>query len=232
LINVLDYGCGNGEFASYLVKKAKKIYACDVDIDKISKAQNNYGDINFSKIKVGAKLPYKNNFFDAVFMFHVLEHVESEKRVIKEVFRVLKKGGKLYLASPYKGLFYWADMANLRFVLPRAHKMFIEFFLGKAEYRKCFIDKRQIGLFGDSSITCRWHRHYKEYEIRKMLFKNYDIELFYKFSFFHPFLLLIGNVWDYLFGFKSKLINRIIWFDNKISAGNFSYNMLVVARKK
>jgi len=38
-------------------------------------------------------LPFKDNEFDIVFCNHVLEHIPDDKKAMKELFRVLKKGG-------------------------------------------------------------------------------------------------------------------------------------------
>ena len=38
-------------------------------------------------------IPFKDNHFDVVICNHVLEHVKDDKKVMKEFFRVMKKGG-------------------------------------------------------------------------------------------------------------------------------------------
>lgn len=38
-------------------------------------------------------LPFKDNSFDVVFCNHVLEHITDDKKAMKELFRVMKKGG-------------------------------------------------------------------------------------------------------------------------------------------
>ena len=54
------------------------------------------------------KLPFKNNFFDAVTMLAVFEHLDNEKIpfVLKEVNRVLNKGGVLAMTTPAP----WSDI--------------------------------------------------------------------------------------------------------------------------
>ena len=46
-------------------------------------------------------IPYSDNFFDAILCNHVLEHVESDRKVLTELFRVLKKGGWAILQVPF-----------------------------------------------------------------------------------------------------------------------------------
>ncbi|HXV63171.1 MAG TPA: methyltransferase domain-containing protein [Vicinamibacteria bacterium] len=45
-------------------------------------------------------LPFSSETFDAAFMFDVLEHVDAEASVLREIHRVLRPGGKLVLSVP------------------------------------------------------------------------------------------------------------------------------------
>lgn len=47
-------------------------------------------------------LAFKDNTFDIVIMIEVLEHVIDDERVINEIYRVLKPGGKLIVTAPNK----------------------------------------------------------------------------------------------------------------------------------
>lgn len=228
----LDFGCGRGEFIGELKGKAKESYGLDVDREAISEAKRRYPHVRFSLGKVGEPLPYKDKFFDVVFVFHVLEHVDSEERAISEAFRVLKKGGMLFLASPYRGLFTWADTANLRYRFPVLHKILAEIFYGKNEYQRKFVEKKKDLLFGDSSINRNWHEHYKEKEIRDLLKDRFVVKEFIKFSLFQPFLLVLSNVWSFIFKRDNPVLNWLIWWDNQLHVGELSYNMFVVAKKK
>jgi SAM-dependent methyltransferase len=50
---------------------------------------------------VGEHLPFKSNVFDAVFSLAVLEHVKDPFESAREISRVLKPGGTLYVAVPF-----------------------------------------------------------------------------------------------------------------------------------
>ena len=45
-------------------------------------------------------LNFNNNTFDAILCYHVLEHIEDDKKAISEMFRVLKSDGWAILQSP------------------------------------------------------------------------------------------------------------------------------------
>ncbi|GFP28136.1 class I SAM-dependent methyltransferase, partial [Candidatus Hakubella thermalkaliphila] len=47
-----------------------------------------------------ASLPFKSDFFDIIVCSHVLEHETSEAAAIREMIRVLKPGGTIFLGVP------------------------------------------------------------------------------------------------------------------------------------
>lgn len=53
-------------------------------------------------------LPFKNNSIDAVVCVYILEHAPDSQGIMKEIFRVLKPGGLLYLKAPFMMAFHSA----------------------------------------------------------------------------------------------------------------------------
>ncbi len=234
-IKVLDIGSGNAAFLSSLLQKTKHLYGYDVSQAVIARAKKNYPKITFTYGKPGKKLPYENNFFDVVVLFHVLEHVASEEVLVKEIKRILKKDGLLLLASPYKGTLTWMDMANLRYVFPRTHKFIYSQMWGKKQYEQLFTNNSS-NLYGDSTKENGWHKHYTQEELTALLSEWFRIEKVHKFSFFHPILNLI-NISDSVIRKKDFLpvpfITEVLFYiDNRMRVGNASYNFFLAARKK
>lgn len=96
---ILDAGCGTGA----LMKKMRsvgKIYGIDVSNEALKFAKSN----GLKLLKKGSitNLPYKDNFFDAVYSVDVLYHkqVKSDLTALKEINRVLKPGGILIIKNP------------------------------------------------------------------------------------------------------------------------------------
>jgi len=89
---ILDIGTGSGVIAHEIGKISKNVFAVDVGDERIIKS--NYA---FKKIN-NEKLPFKNREFDIVISNHVMAHVKSNELHLKEIKRVLKDDGIVYLS--------------------------------------------------------------------------------------------------------------------------------------
>lgn len=98
---VLDFGCNTGYGAKILSKSARKVVGVDVSENAISAAKNEYGHlgIEFQKFD-GKKLPFKDDAFDLIDSFQVIEHIVDYTEYIEELKRVLSKRGALLFTTP------------------------------------------------------------------------------------------------------------------------------------
>jgi len=102
---ILDVGCGFGwcEY-NFLQKGVKKIVGLDLTNDA-KEALKQLDSDRFSFVQGSAlKLPFKDNYFDTVVTWEVIEHVPKGKelKMLREIRRVLKPGGTFYLSTPHK----------------------------------------------------------------------------------------------------------------------------------
>jgi len=94
---ILSVGTGTGGELKVL-NNFGEIWVLDLNkkaLDLIPKElykQKKVGDVQ--------KLPFPKEFFDVVIASDIIEHVENDKKAIKEVRRVLKKGGALIFTVP------------------------------------------------------------------------------------------------------------------------------------
>ena len=97
---LLDAGFGNGSLIIQLSKnKDLEIYGIDASkkfIDytklKLKNAHLYLGDVT--------DLKFNENYFDYLVSTEVLEHVEQDKKAVKEFYRVLKKNGLCIITVP------------------------------------------------------------------------------------------------------------------------------------
>lgn len=95
---ILDVGCGLGYFTDLLSKDGAECYGIDLDekcIDycqKYMKGQYQVADVT--------KIPFPDNYFDKILCTEVLEHIDHNEEILKEIRRVLKKDGILVTSVP------------------------------------------------------------------------------------------------------------------------------------
>lgn len=118
----LDVGCGSG-WARELVENAGYSYTgCDVDISR------GQGIVQCD----GTALPFKENSFNLIILWQVLEHVPCPEKFLREVKRVLMPGGKIIGSVSYlepshdKCMYYSFNPVGVKFILKKAGYVQIE----------------------------------------------------------------------------------------------------------
>lgn len=99
---ILDLGCGSGRHVIFLAQKKFDVYGLDISKKAISIAKRNLLEKKLkATLRVGtmSKTPYRNNFFDAVISFRVINHgtIKEIDKTISEIKRVLRPGGLVFI---------------------------------------------------------------------------------------------------------------------------------------
>lgn len=111
---VLDAGCGRGFFMKYVTELAPcKLTGVDLDFEHIEIAltQNRAHGANVARSYIDP-LPFPNNTFDKIIFSEVLEHLPDDWGGLKEIQRVLKPNGLLFLTVPNHNYPFWWDPIN------------------------------------------------------------------------------------------------------------------------
>ncbi|MFQ5771347.1 MAG: class I SAM-dependent methyltransferase [bacterium] len=102
-LKVLDIGCGEGGTALALAHRGANVVALDFNPKRVQKLKQKVVHYNKHIAVVEGHvedLRYPNASFDWVILQDVLEHLPNPDRAIKEIRRVLKPGGLVYISTP------------------------------------------------------------------------------------------------------------------------------------
>lgn len=100
----LDLGCGLGGFLPDLQTMGFDVYGADMDFESLQYCVER----GFAKCMQTDSyvLPFADNSFELITLFDAIEHIEDDHRVMAEVARILKPGGKVIISVPaYQFLF-------------------------------------------------------------------------------------------------------------------------------
>ena len=97
---VLEIGSGEGYGITELALKSEKYIAIDKFVPSISQNLKNENNVEFIQMNVPPLNKIADNSVDFVVSFQVIEHIQNDEKFVEEIFRVLKKDGKMILTTP------------------------------------------------------------------------------------------------------------------------------------
>jgi ubiquinone/menaquinone biosynthesis C-methylase UbiE len=104
--SALELGCGSGGYALHLAEKVGcRLVGLDINAsgvgnaNQLALARGLSSQARFEQCDVSDRLPFDDNAFDAVFSNDVLCHIPDRAKVLGEMFRVLKSGGRMLFSD-------------------------------------------------------------------------------------------------------------------------------------
>ncbi len=97
--DVLDVGCGDGSVASVLAPYCRALTCIDNDERAVQAASDRLASHTHARVQVANvhALPFGDESFDDVLLFHTLTYAEHPGRALSECARVLRPGGRAVL---------------------------------------------------------------------------------------------------------------------------------------
>jgi SAM-dependent methyltransferase len=92
---ILDIGCGVGYMLRCLGSQWQK-YGIELS-EFAAKFASRFGEIYIGKLE---SQNFSAELFDAVILYHVIEHVGDPVSLVEEIYKILKQGGVLLLGMP------------------------------------------------------------------------------------------------------------------------------------
>lgn len=139
---ILDAGCGTGNVSSFLAEKGFNVTGCDYYEEAF-----NISWPGFKKVRGDvSNLPFKNNSFDVVGLFDVIEHLENDIKPLKEAARVINKDGIVAVTVPAKEEL-WSQIDESSFHKRRYSKKYLDQILYESGLKPLLIEYMFMSLY-------------------------------------------------------------------------------------
>ncbi len=154
----LDIGCGWGTSSVMLSKIFKKVISIDISEKSIQAASENIklngNESNVSLKKQDAETMSYENYFNLIYSWGVIHHSHDTKKILKNIFKALKKNGKCFIMIYNKN--------SLRYYFKGFYYLFFKLKIFKG-YNLDTVQK----FFTDGY----YQRHFTKSELNKILLK-------------------------------------------------------------
>ena len=117
---ILEVGCGVGSQTDILLNRYPNSHVTGVDIssDQLDKAkiylQSKHSSSHFSLQQMDAMaMSFPENTFDAIHICWVLEHVSNPQQIVDECYRVLSKGGIIFITEVNNNNLYFIPQSSI-----------------------------------------------------------------------------------------------------------------------
>ena len=97
---MLEVGCGFGRGLEVLIKSCEEYTAIDKNTELIAYLSQQYPQFHFIDKHIPPFEGLPDNAYDFVVSFQVIEHIKKDDLFLKEIHRVLKPKGKVFITTP------------------------------------------------------------------------------------------------------------------------------------
>jgi SAM-dependent methyltransferase len=97
---ILEDGCGVGMYVKHLAPFGGTVIGLEYDFERAAAARADSPHIINA---AGEFVPLPSATFDLVLSHEVLEHVQDDRRAVREMVRLLRPGGRIVLFAPNRG---------------------------------------------------------------------------------------------------------------------------------
>ncbi|QGA69239.1 class I SAM-dependent methyltransferase [Sulfolobus sp. E11-6] len=90
---IVDYGCGNGFYAKYLLEYATKLYCIDINVIALEEVKKKFKSV----ITLTSPKEIPDNIVDFVLFANSFHDMDDKHDVVNEVKRILKNDGRVII---------------------------------------------------------------------------------------------------------------------------------------
>jgi 2-polyprenyl-3-methyl-5-hydroxy-6-metoxy-1,4-benzoquinol methylase len=105
--NVLEVGCGNGNFTVFLAQQCDRVTGIDINKEYVEVAKKRLvRQVGVTILQKDVSKLQSKNSFDTIIMLDVLEHIEDDVAILQKLNTLLQDRGKLIIKVPALNFIY------------------------------------------------------------------------------------------------------------------------------
>lgn len=152
---IADLGAGTGFISLEIAKRANIVFSVDSSKNMLGELYKAAKDSNLNNIyPINSEvedLPLFDDSIDLIFMNMALHHVENPGKAIKEIFRILKPGGKVIITDVLEHNGQWAREEMFDVWLGFNYDQLINWF-EEAYFKNIYVSNTGLVARGESSL--------------------------------------------------------------------------------
>lgn len=165
----LDFGCYEGVFLDSLrIKSVKRLVGLDASREAVERGRQKFPQLELIHMTRTVPLPFESGVFSSVSLMDVIEHVEEQVELLKELRRVLQPDGILIITVPGQYALSFMDLGNFKFRFPTIHRWFYCMRHSRQAYEQRYVSNPD-GLVGDIAAGKGWHEHFTPVKLEGLL---------------------------------------------------------------
>lgn len=171
---ILDVGCGTGEIAEYVAHFGYEVVGLDINKEAISQNSTRNTKVEYVLGDANERLPFESESFHGVILAFILVNIlpsSKRKLLIKEITRILKKDGIIWVNEPIFSKDYEQRYALSR---PFVVEEFDTFSLRPGHSFSDIHSVDDMKKTLDQGLVDRIFHHFTKEELRD-LFMDYDL---------------------------------------------------------
>ncbi len=153
--DVLEIGTGSGYGVEMVAPKTRRFVTLDkFENENVAGLLQTHDNMEFRRMNIPPLTGIADESFDFVITFQVIEHIKNDRLFIQEIYRVLKKGGKLIVTTPNKKMSLTRNPWHIREYTTET----------LADLLADFSGVRTLGVYGDDTAMEYYHANRKAVE--------------------------------------------------------------------
>ncbi len=219
---VLEVGCGEGYGVGILAPKTNEYIAIDKFQTNLDAYTKKFEQVVFEQVSV-PPLPYPDNTFDYIVSFQVIEHIEEDEALVKEMQRVLKPGGVMIMTTPNIKMSLTRNPWHVREYTVQGLQNLLEKYFNHVDMQGVYGNKKVMDYYEENKASVRKFTRFDVFNLQYKL-PRWVLQVPYDMlNRLNRRLLLKGN---------TKLVNDIVVSDyNTAKATDTCFDLLAIATK-